>query len=238
MIDNVVPDGNWKFDAEVASVFPNMLERSIPNYDWMRYSISLMIKTLWGQGVVDILDLGCSDGLSYKFLTDSGVNISSYIGLDSSEAMIAQAKQNFSDEIPQWEHFDIREHFPHFSGSFDVVLSVLTLQFIPVEYRLRILREVYELLNDYGVFVFVEKTLGESLAGHKTNVDSYHAMKLENGYSQKDIEAKRASLENVLVPISARENEQMLKDAGFTVQRFWQSFNFCGWVAFKTNPPV
>lgn len=231
-----MPEGNWEFNNEVASVFPNMLERSIPNYEWLRESISIVMRSMWGNSPVDILDLGCSDGLTYEFLDKSGINISSYIGLDSSEAMIEKAKERFAElEIPEVEHFDLRLPLPNFSGQFNAVFSTLTLHFIPVEYRYRILHDVYSLLHENGIFIIIEKTLGESLAGHKSNVDSYHMMKNQNGYSLDAIETKRMSLENVLVPLTASQNEQMMRDAGFTVQRFWQSFNFCGWIAFKTN---
>ena len=36
MKDNTNPSGAWEFNAEVASCFANMLERSIPDYRSMR----------------------------------------------------------------------------------------------------------------------------------------------------------------------------------------------------------
>lgn len=235
MIDHTVPKGPWVFDEAVASVFPDMLQRSIPDYQWMRQSTSIIINNCF-DGPIDILDLGCSDGLEYQYLKDFGIDINSYTGLDVSEPMLDKAKAAYSDEeITDWYYFDIRKKFPEFSGKFNVVLSILTLQFIPTEYRSRILKDVYDNIQEKGIFVFVEKTIGESFIGHETMVDSYHHMKSLNGYTDEEIDAKRLSLENSLVAMTARENEQMLKDAGFVVQRYWQSFGFCGWIAFKTN---
>lgn len=230
-----MPEGEWRFNEEVVSVFPDMLSRSIPNYQWMRESTSRILASSLENSQLDILEIGCSDGQAYQSMLDFGIDISTYIGFDASQPMIDSARSKFfSDDRAQFEHFDFRNWMPNFSGQFDAVLSILTMQFIPVEHRFRILSEIYENLRDNGVFIFVEKTLGDSYNGHKNNVDAYHTMKHDNGYSYEAIEAKRMSLENVLQPISARENEQMLRDVGFTPQRYWQAFNFCGWAAYKT----
>ena len=42
------------------------------------------------------------------------------------------------------------------------------------------------------------------------------------------------SLEGVLVPVTAKWNEQLLRSAGFAeVDMFWRWMNFAGWVAVK-----
>lgn len=236
MRDETMPSGGWQFDESVASVFPDMLQRSIPNYEWMRESTSRIISAVVGTRPLDILDLGCSDGQEYQKLLNDGLNIANYIGLDNSDAMIEKANEQYQyDDISQWNYWDFRNYMPYFSGSFDVILSILTMQFIPVEYRPRLIAEAYANMHENGILIYIEKCLGESYVGHQNNVNAYHKMKNDNGYSLEAIEAKRLSLENIMQPMSARENEQMLKDAGFTVQRYWQSFNFVGWVAYKKN---
>ena len=45
-IDNVVPKEKWEFDENVANCFENMLERSIPNYNFMRNSVALLAKSM------------------------------------------------------------------------------------------------------------------------------------------------------------------------------------------------
>jgi tRNA (cmo5U34)-methyltransferase len=42
------------------------------------------------------------------------------------------------------------------------------------------------------------------------------------------------SLEGVLVPVTARWNEELLHQEGFaSVDCFWRHLNFAGWVAVK-----
>jgi tRNA (cmo5U34)-methyltransferase len=59
-------------------------------------------------------------------------------------------------------------------------------------------------------------------------------MKGQNGYTEEEINSKRIALEGVLVPVTAKWNEQLLRDAGFNqVECFWRNLNFAGWIAIK-----
>jgi len=65
-------------------------------------------------------------------------------------------------------------------------------------------------------------------------VDVYYQLKARNGYTQEQIQRKRLSLEGVLVPVTARWNEEMMQMVGFRqVDCFWRWMNFAGWVAVK-----
>ena len=49
-----------------------------------------------------------------------------------------------------------------------------------------------------------------------------------------DIDRKALSLEGVLVPVTAKWNEELLQMAGFRqVDCFWRWMNFAGWIAIK-----
>jgi len=65
-------------------------------------------------------------------------------------------------------------------------------------------------------------------------VNLFLNIKRENGYPESQIDQKRMSLEGVLVPVTARWNEELLYQEGFTsVDCFWRHLNFAGWVAVK-----
>ena len=62
----------------------------------------------------------------------------------------------------------------------------------------------------------------------------YRMKKSNSGYSIDEIDRKSASLEGVLVPVTAKWNEDMLREAGFkSVDCFWRWMNFAGWIAIK-----
>lgn len=46
--------------------------------------------------------------------------------------------------------------------------------------------------------------------------ESLHRFKRDQGFSEHEIRAKDRALEGVMEPLSASENEALLRDAGFT----------------------
>ena len=80
----------------------------------------------------------------------------------------------------------------------------------------------------------VEKVLGNTSELNSLFVKNYYDMKLQNGYSQEQIDRKRLSLEGVLVPVTNDWNIDLLKQAGFRqVDVFWRWMNFVGYIAIK-----
>ena len=126
---------------------------------------------------------------------------------------------------------NIWEYLP-FEQKSSLVLSVLSMQFMPTSYRPRMLKQIYDGLTDGGALIFVEKILSENM--DDLMVDLYYEMKRENGYTDEQIMSKRRSLENVLSPLKAEWSVDMMRTAGFRqVDMFWRCLNFCGWIAVK-----
>lgn len=235
MKDEILAGQEWSFNEDVANVFDDMLGRSIPGYENMRENVIRMIAPIISNGG-HVLDIGCSHGeMIAKLIKELGSSMYvNYVGVDSSTAMVRKARKRFSDdERVTIVHADIADAEVQ-RLRYDAVLSILTLQFIPIEQRQEILKQVYDSLTPNGCFILVEKVLGESWIGQDHLVSVYHQMKKDNGYTDEQIEAKRKSLQNVLVPVRASENIRMLKSAGFSVvQPFWQNLNFIGIYASK-----
>ncbi len=183
-----------------------------------------------------VLDLGCSTGGAIKDIIASVQPEVVFIGVEISEPMREQAKKNLQKFIETKQvkiiNCDLREDFPISSNS--VVLSILTIQFIPIEHRQKIISNIYESLLSGGVFIFVEKILGNDSIGNSMLEDLYYKLKGENGYTEEQIRSKRKSLEGILVPVTSDWNMEMMSKAGFSnIQQFWQQLNFAGWVGFK-----
>ena len=234
-IAKVVPGNKWKFDQDVTQVFDNMLERSIPQYEIMR-NACFDLACRFVQKKTTIVDLGCARGEALAPLVEKFGAHNRFIGVDVSGPMLDAARERFKGYIDcsvvDIRECDLRKDFPPCAAS--VVLAILTIQFTPIEYRLKILRQVYKSLITGGAFIFVEKVIGATADIDSLIVDEYYNLKHHNGYSQEDIERKRLSLEGVLVPVTAKWNEDLLRSAGFTqIDCFWRWMNFAGWVAIK-----
>lgn len=225
----------WEFDPEVTRVFDSMLARSIPQYDVMRRAVIDITSTFVVPGT-HIVDLGCSRGTGLATFIERYGAANKYVGCDVSEPMLQAAKTHLSgpiaDGYAQIYRCDLRDSYPDVSAS--VTLSVLTLQFTPLELRQSILKRMYEHTRPGGVVVLVEKLIGSTAEIDRELVRVYYDMKRHNGYSDDDIERKRLALQGVLVPLKAEWNEQALKSAGFTqVECFWRWMNFAGWIAVR-----
>lgn len=236
MQDNVMPTGKWEFNEEVTECFEEMLERSIPAYSDMRELVTRIGKR-YVKSKTAIVDLGCSTGEAIKpFISAFGVQ-NQYKLYDVSKPMLAETQKRYKGwadiGVLTVEDFDIRNGIPK-SVYASLVLSVLTLQFTPIEYRQKIVASIYDSLQPGGALILVEKVLGTNYALDSMMVDEYYKIKSDHAYTQEQIAAKRKSLEGVLVPITAKWNEQMLTDSGFSsVDCFWRFLNFAGWIAVK-----
>lgn len=229
------PEEKWVFDQSVTDVFDDMLSRSIPQYDIMRTSCIDVARRFF-RPQTSVYDLGCSRGETIwgAFGAFGGQGL--YVGLEISEPMLDASRERFKSLIDcgivRINKHDLRTGAPVVNAS--VVFSVLTLQFVPVNYRHRIVEDAWRGLGNGGAMVMVEKVLGPSSAIDSMLVDVYHKKKMENGYSAEEIERKRMSLEGVLVPMTAEANRHLLLDAGFAhVDCFWRWMNFAGFIGVK-----
>lgn len=229
--DNVNKTTKWQFDEEVTQCFTNMISRSIPNYDVMRGLCYNLGKNFIKDGS-KVIDMGCSNGLSCEAFIDNFKNAWFYL-YDVSEPMLEACRHRFKNNKNVFiNNNDLRYGLP--IGEADLIISSLTLQFTPIEYRQNILQDVYDKLNVGGAFILVEKVLGNSAKLDNLFVEEYYAIKKDNGYTQEQIANKRKSLEGVLVPLTASFNEHLLKSCGFSnVDCFFRCLNFCGWIAIK-----
>jgi len=247
MRDTVMPENDWEFNEDVAAVFDDMLERSIPDYRKMRESVNAMAVPALALGVDpvgvhSVLDAGCSNGLALigldQYAKRNGHTIQHLCGIDISEPMLERARL-IDDDRYEFMYQDLREHLAFEDESFDVVLCVLTLQFTPVVHRQRVIDEFVRILRPGGRLVLVEKVIGATNRLDEDMIAIYHDHKRTMGYTDEQIERKRLSLEGVLDPLLAKWNENLLHGSGFEgsgfkqIDCFWRWMNFAGWVAVK-----
>ena len=237
MQDNIViGDKKWEFDEDVTQCFDNMLSRSIPDYENMRKLVFEIGSRFIKYGFA-ITDIGCSNGNAIEPFIKKFGDSNRYFLYDVSDPMLTVAREKFREKIDARivtvENYDIKQGLPknRING---LILSILTLQFVPIEYRQKIVKSVYDNLPLGGAFILVEKVLGNTAEIDDLLVSEYYKMKESNAYTQEQIQSKRKSLEGVLVPITAKWNESLLRDAGFTqIDCFWRDLNFAGWIAIK-----
>ncbi len=222
----------FEFDEEVAAVFDDMLARSVPFYKESQDITEFFVhKNLSENGTV--YDLGCSTAtLLLNIHRKLKVN-ASLIGLDNSDAMLAQAKRKceaFGAKV-EVQNADILEYD---YKEADVFVSNYTLQFIRPLVREELVKKIANALKEKGVFIFSEKVISHEPKLNKDLIECYYDFKKEQGYSEYEIVQKREALENVLVPYSEEENIKMAKNAGFShCEVVFRWANFATFIALK-----
>jgi tRNA (cmo5U34)-methyltransferase len=234
-VDKVQPGQRWEFDESVTAAFDDMLKRSIPQYDVMRSSCVELASQFVQRGT-DVVDLGCARGEAMAELIRRRGAHNRFVGVEISKPMADVCRQRFAGlidaSVVEIRDDDLRTTYPPVRAS--VTLAVLTLQFIPIEHRQRLVKAIFDSTLDGGCLIVVEKVLGHTCDIDDVLVEQYQRLKKTNGYSDDDIERKRLALEGVLVPVTARWNRELLVGAGFRqIDCFWRWMNFAGWLAIK-----
>jgi tRNA (cmo5U34)-methyltransferase len=229
------PIGDFQFNEEVASVFDDMVGRSVPFYD----EIQRMVQELAADFAVPqttLYDLGCSTGTTFLQLDPSLREGVRFVGIDNSADMLAKCgarlKQHGISRDCELNCHDLHNGVAIDNAS--VVLMILTLQFIRPLHRDKLIGDIYRGLNSNGCFILVEKVLGEDSLFNRLFINHYYDLKRRNGYSDLEIAQKREALENVLVPYKLLENRELLLRIGFRyVDVFFKWYNFSAMIAVK-----
>ena len=234
MIDNVFSKEitkQFEFDKEVADVFDDMIDRSVPFYkENLNLSINILKNYLNNNDKV--LDLGSSTGTFLIHLAKFNPTLK-LIGIDNSSAMVQKAQKKakaFGVNITFLEEDFLEYEF----GKNRLISANYTIQFIRPIKREKLISKIYSSLEKDGIFIMSEKLISEDKKLNKILIDEYYNYKKQKGYSEYEIAKKREALENVLIPYTELENREMLKNAGFKhIEVIFRWCNFATFIAFK-----
>ncbi len=218
----------FAFNEQVAQVFDDMLERSVPLYREGLRRQAQLARRYYHKGT-SVYDLGCSHGnLGMAILDQLGGDLQELVGVDTSGPMLDRYRLRLQGH-PWGERVALRQEdirATPLKGASVVVIN-LTLQFLPLEDRHALLARVYQALVPGGILLLTEKTCHETPALASLEQERYYNFKAENGYSDLEISQKRDALETVLLPESLDAHLQRLETIGFEDRLVWLKwFNF------------
>lgn len=271
----------FSFNEQVATVFDDMADRSIPFYREVQ-RLTAALAQRYAQTGTTIHDLGCSTGTTISMIRDAisqhGPSNISLCGIDSSEAMCRKARSKLgltqnqdsrgsaatgataardggsdgdTDREPEPNRTheankdDTRRYVPFVSvkestieevsiSNASVVIMNYTLQFVPPDKRLTVIRKILNGLLPGGILLITDKMLQTSTDVSRVFVDIYYELKQAQGYSELEIAQKREALENVLIPYRLEEERELLERSGFaTVDIYFSWCNFTSLICVK-----
>lgn len=225
----------FEFNAAVATVFDDMIHRSVPMYAEIIRRQAQMVERLYRPGT-RIYDLGCSTGnLAMALFDRMPAGRFTLVAVDSSRPMLDEFAKRLT---ASGRAGDVEQVCGDIRGvemrPASVVVVNFTLQFIPPADRDALVQRIHAALVPGGALLFSEKTLHPNPDVSRLQVDFYYRFKRENGYSELEISQKREALENVLVPETADAHHARLRRCGFAGIDIWLKwFNFCAWICIK-----
>jgi tRNA (cmo5U34)-methyltransferase len=226
---------DFKFGANVVSVFDDMVTRSVPFYLEMQRMMTEIAADFAVPGT-NVYDLGCSTGTTLINLDRVLPDDVNFVGIDDSNEMLIKCKSNFETAGITRQYdlqlVDLNRGVQLENPS--VVVLCLTLQFIRPLYREKLIEDIYSQMNENSCLILIEKVLGEDSLFNRQFIKYYYDYKRRNHYNEMEIAQKREALENVLIPYKLMENRELLQNTGFRyVETFFKWYNFCGMVAVK-----
>ncbi len=236
--DPVKRPSDFEFNAEVAEVFDDMLERSVPLYLEQQAMIKDLCKSFWVPGT-SVYDLGCSTGTALIGLGRELPPSARFVGYDNSAPMLERARRNVEAAGLQGRidlrHGELNGELKDLRlDNAGIVLMGWTLQFVRPLRRDDLIRWIHDALVDGGVLIVTEKILTSDGHMNRFFIDLYYDFKRRRGYSDAEISRKREALENVLVPYRLDENRDLFRRNGFElVETFFQWFNFAGFLCVR-----
>lgn len=237
--------GDFTFDDNVAAVFDDMINRSVPGYRTILSMIAVMAAHYCQRGS-RVYDLGSSlGGATLAIIGSVPHRDYEIVAVDNSEAMMRRLRERLESDAgalqagegvldPQRVDCRCEDLNDTVIANASVVVLNFTLQFVPLAQRERLVQRIYQGMNPGGVLILSEKIRLPDPALDALMIDLHHDFKESMGYSRLEISQKRTALENVLIPETLQCHRERLASAGFGAIDVWfQCFNFASLVAFR-----
>ncbi len=132
--------------------FATTFSNSRKNLHWPE--LEYIIADMKQRGCISVLDVGCGNGRFIEQITNYELRITNYLGIDSSEGMIREARKLHPDH-----HFEViwmqelwnSSQFPVLSSQFNCLLFLASFHHLTTrQERIQVLQESKKLLTPNG----------------------------------------------------------------------------------------
>lgn len=214
--------------------FDNHIDKSIRGYSDLWNDI-LKLSEYFVEDGKTVVDLGCSTGKLLVAMQEQNKAFAPDAYYQGYEI-----EPSFKDGLDALEDngngnltFFFEDAAEAALGGTTLVTSIFTLQFMSPSVRRKLMKRIYEGLEDGGAFILAEKTI--SKYGKIQDIRTFtHYDHKRGSFEDTDILDKEAELRHMMKPNTREELENMLWDAGFSqYDSFWQNHSFVGWIAIK-----
>lgn len=180
-----------------------------------------------------VLVVGAGGGLELKVFAERQPDWQ-FDGVDPSAEMLKLAEGTLGPFLPR-----VRLHQGYIDvapdGPFDAAACLLTLHFVPLDERLRMLREIRRRLKPGAPLVVAHLSFPQSEAERARWLSRYVSFAVSSGVEPEKAANARAAIAAQLPILSPEQDEAVLRDSGFAaVSLFYVGLAFRGWVGYAT----
>lgn len=217
-------------DPQAVASYAEGPPRNVPGWaDMLR-----MVDLLLAEGVPcdgRVLVVGAGGGLELKRFGQAHPDWT-FCGVDPSRAMLDLARGTLGAMQARVE-FHEGEVQTAPEGPFDAATCLLTLHFVPVQERARMLREIRRRLRPGALFAAAHLSFPQEPGERDAWLARYAAFLASSGVEPARTRTAAQAVGSRLSILSPEQDEAMLRDAGFTgVRLFYAGLAFRGWFGY------
>lgn len=204
--------------------------RLVPGFSDLQRMIAILLAECAPKDA-RVLVLGAGGGLEIKAFGEAQPGWR-FDGVDPSAEMLNLARATLGSLADRTRlHHGLIDSAPE--GPFDAGTCILTLHFVEREERLRTLKEVRRRLKPGAPFAVAHFSFPQGADDRDLWLARYAAFAIASGIDPAQANNARTMIAERLPILSPEEDEQLLRDAGFSgVSLFYVGMAFRGWVAY------
>lgn len=215
---------------ENAEKYDSQRRKLIPCFDDF-YSIPISIMEHHSSAPT-VLDIGAGTGLFASFILNKFPEAKVTL-IDISEKMINVAKERFSDFSNI--NYIVADYTSYeFENKFDIIVSSLSIHHLTDTEKKNLYSQIYNSLNDGGIFVNADQVLGHTASLEKLYKDDWKNKIEKSGLTEEEI---FSAYERTKLDKMATLTDQLnwLEESGFNdVDCIYKYFNFVVMYGRKT----
>ena len=179
----------------------------------------------------EILVLGAGGGLELKAFAEEEPSWH-FTGVDPSGGMLELAREVLGPLVSRTDLIEgLIDDVPE--GPYDAATAILTFHFLSIEERMRTLKEMRKRLKPGAPLIVAHQSVPFHPAERERWLDRYARFAASSGVPAETADQARAAIDSELPVLSPGQDEDLLRDAGFTdIELFYAAFTFRGWVAY------
>jgi tRNA (cmo5U34)-methyltransferase len=198
--------------AADAAIYDRSRRQLVPCFDDF-YGIAAALSPFERDAAIHILDLGAGTGLMSAFFADAHRH-ARFTLVDVAGEMLDRARARFARDAGRFACVTLDYAMELPSGTFDLVVSGLSIHHLADGNKIALFRRVYAALRPDGAFINADQVLGRTPAVEARNHAAWLAGACRLGVSQADLDAAMERMKHDRTATLA-DQLRWLDEAGF-----------------------